>query len=69
MMEVDAGRGAIGNKVTYEAIAKFILENCSMGLIFDYDDATHYEYIVTALKYTPNELIYYLSDATSANQN
>ena len=41
MMEVDAGRGAIGNKVTYEAIAKFILENCSMGLIFDYDDATH----------------------------
>lgn len=26
MMEVDAGRGAIGNKVTYEAIAKFILE-------------------------------------------
>lgn len=28
MMEVDAGRGAIGNKVTYESIAKFILENC-----------------------------------------
>lgn len=68
MMEVNPGRGAIGNGVTYEAIAKFILENCGMGLIFDYDDATHYEYIVTALKDTPNELLYYLSDATAANQ-
>lgn len=52
----------------YVEIAKFILFNCSMGLIFDYDDETHFKYITNALKEAPEMLLHYLSDAAATYQ-
>lgn len=45
------------------AITDFLLRNCSMGLVFDYDDETHLEIISEALENTPSILITYLLDA------
>ena len=45
-------------------ITNFLLENCSMGTVFDYDDETHIRIIGKALKNTPKELLSYLLDAS-----
>lgn len=45
-------------------ITNFLLENCSMGIVFDYDDKTHIKIIGNALKNTPKELLSYLLDAS-----
>lgn len=59
---------AIEYDTKYIEIAKFILDNCSMGTIFAYDDETHFKYISDALKKTPEELFEYLSDAAATYQ-
>ena len=51
----------------YENIAMFILGHCSMGVLCDYDDETHIHFICKALYNAPEELLYYLSDATEQN--
>lgn len=45
-------------------IAKFILGNCSMGCISDFDDETHLNFIIKDLEKAGEDLLYYLSDAT-----
>ena len=49
---------------SYVDIARFILGQCDMGVAFEYDDETHIQIISKALSNTPEELLYYLSDAT-----
>jgi hypothetical protein len=48
----------------FKEIAMFILGHCGMGVASDYDEETHVEIISEALKNAPEELLYYLSDAT-----
>lgn len=48
----------------FKEIAIFILGHCSMGVASDFNDNTHIEIISEALKNAPEELLYYLSDAT-----
>lgn len=52
----------------YEDIAKFILGNCSMGVAFEESEDVHINCLMSSLKNAPDDLIYYLSDATENNK-
>ena len=52
----------------FKEIAMFILGHCGMSIASECDEETHVEIISEALKNTPKELLYYLSDATENNK-
>ncbi len=49
--------------VLYVDIARFLLRMADMGLLFDYDDNTHYNMIGEALEKAPANIVYVLSSA------
>lgn len=51
--------------VLYIDIARFLLRMLDMGLLFDFDDNTHYNLIGDGLETAPANVIYVLSSATA----
>ena len=51
--------------VLYVDIARFLLRMADMGLLFDFDDNTHYNLIGEALEKAPANVVYVLSSAAA----